>query len=88
MYARLLWDNYSNPQTMENKKWRTGGYPGVNPGGGGRNKIQVYHYNMTFIVASEKQGNSVARDLPRTGSETNTTIFVIYILDIDSHCPL
>ena len=26
-----------------------------------------------------KQGNSVARDLPRTGSETNTTIFVIYI---------
>ena len=36
-----------------------------------------------------KQGNSVARDLPRTGSETNTTIFVIpvYILDIDSHCP-
>ena len=30
---------------------------------------------------------SVARDLPRTGSETNTTIFVIYILDIDSHCP-
>ena len=24
-----------------------------------------------------KQGNSVARDLPRTGSETNTTIFVI-----------
>ena len=34
------------------------------------------------------QGNSVARDLPRTGSETNTTIFVIYILDIDSHCLL
>ena len=27
----------------------------------------------------KKQGNSVARDLPRTGSETNTTIFVIYI---------
>ena len=28
-------------------------------------------------------------DLPRTGSETNTTIFVIYtcILGIDSHCP-
>ena len=25
-----------------------------------------------------EQGNSVARDLPRTGSETNTTIFVIY----------
>ena len=34
-----------------------------------------------------QQGNSVARDLPWTGSETNTTIFVIYILDIDSHCP-
>ena len=34
-----------------------------------------------------KQGNSVARDLPRTGSEANTTICVIYILDIDSHCP-
>ena len=26
-----------------------------------------------------QQGNSVARDLPRTGSETNTTICVIYI---------
>ena len=26
-----------------------------------------------------QQGNSVARDLPRTGSETNTTIFVIYM---------
>ena len=34
-----------------------------------------------------KQGNSVAQDLPRTGSETNTTICVIYILDIDSQCP-
>ena len=34
-----------------------------------------------------KQGNSLTRDLPRTGSETNTTIFVIYILDINSHCP-
>ena len=34
-----------------------------------------------------KQGNSVARDLPPTGSEANTTIFVSYILDIDSHCP-
>ena len=31
----------------------------------------------------DKQGNSVARDLPRTGSETNTTIFVKYILDIE-----
>ena len=26
-----------------------------------------------------KQGNSVARDLPPTGSEANTTIFVLYI---------
>ena len=36
----------------------------------------------------DKQGNSVARDLPPTGSEANTTIVVfLYILDIDSHCP-
>ena len=34
-----------------------------------------------------KQGNLFARDLPPTGSEANTTIFVLYILDIDSHCP-
>ena len=32
-----------------------------------------------------QQGNSVARDLPPTGSEANTTI---YMLDIDSHCLL
>ena len=32
-------------------------------------------HNISFLI----QGNSVARDLPRTGSETNTTIFVIYI---------
>ena len=31
------------------------------------------------MVKYTKQGNSVARDLPRTGSETNTIIFVIYI---------
>ena len=37
--------------------------------------------NQFFIYGPKhkKQGNSVARDLPRTGSETNTTIFVIYI---------
>ena len=29
-----------------------------------------------------KQGNSVARDLPPTGSEANTTICAIYICDI------
>ena len=38
-----------------------------------------------------EQGNSVARDLPPTGSEANTTIcyiyIYIYIFDIDSHCP-
>ena len=34
-----------------------------------------------------RQGNSVTRDLPPTGSEANTTIY-IYLLDIDSHCPI
>ena len=34
-------------------------------------KAHIDHYMQ--------QGNSVARDLSRTGSETNTTIFVIYI---------
>ena len=34
-----------------------------------------------------KQGNSVVRDLPPTGSEANTTILFSYILDIDSYCP-
>ena len=42
---------------------------------------------MNFEQAKSEQGNSVARDLPPTGSEANTTIFVLYILDIDSHCP-
>ena len=46
-----------------------------------------FSHFMLFPAFLEKQGNSVARDLRRTGSETNTTIFVIYILDIDSHCP-
>ena len=41
----------------------------------------------SVIDITIQQGNSVARDLPWTGSETNTTIFVIYILDIDSNCP-
>ena len=40
-----------------------------------------------LYLSNLKQGNSVARDLPPTGSEANTTIFVLYILDIDSHCP-
>ena len=43
--------------------------------------------NFNILGVKLQQGNSVARDLPRIGSETNTTIFVIYILDIDSHCP-
>ena len=43
--------------------------------------------NLHYKSLYSEQGNSVARDLPRTDSETNTTIFVIYILDIDSHCP-
>ena len=34
------------------------------------------------IENNRKQGNSVARDLLPTGSEANTTIFVLYILDI------
>ena len=41
----------------------------------GENLQQVFLY----MGHNVKQGNSVARDLPRTGSETNTTIFVIYI---------
>ena len=45
------------------------------------------HQFFTYMVHNIKQGNSVARDLPPTGSEANTTIFVLYILDIDSHCP-
>ena len=40
-----------------------------------------------IVIFINKQGHSVARDLPPTGSEANTTIFVLYILDIDSHCP-
>ena len=48
-----------------------------------KNKSQFFIYGPQY----EKQGNSVARDLPQTGSEANTTIFVIYILDIDPHCP-
>ena len=47
----------------------------------------LYRVNMAHTVKSGQQGNSVARDLPRTGSKTNATIFVIYIFDIDSHCP-
>ena len=41
--------------------------------------ITEYHF--------DKQGNSVAQDFPPTGSEANTTICCIYVLDIDSHCP-
>ena len=38
-------------------------------------KLCVLHIGRTHFT----QGNSVARDLPPTGSEANTTIFVIYI---------
>ena len=50
-------------------------------------KLRIYQKKYKYKKYRIQQGNSVARDLPRTGSETNTTIFVIYILDIDSHCP-
>ena len=44
--------------------------------------------DLTTMETYLQQGNSVARDLPPTGSEANTTIVVfLYILDIDSHCP-
>ena len=51
------------------------------------NGLNHYCNIWKLKVNVSKQGNSVARDLPRTGSETNTIIFVIYIFDIDSHCP-
>ena len=36
-----------------------------------------------FYEITAEQGNSVAQDLPPTGSEANTTIIIyIYILDI------
>ena len=44
--------------------------------------------DLITVETYVQQGNSVARDLPPTGSEANTTIVVfLYILDIDSHCP-
>ena len=49
-------------------------------GGGG---VMFFSHFMLFPTFLEKQGNSVARDLPRTGSKTNTTIFVIYIYILD-----
>ena len=42
-------------------------------GGGG---VMFFSHFMLFPTFLEKQGNSVARDLPPTGSEANTTIFV------------
>ena len=44
--------------------------------------LEIAKLILCQIVIFE-QGNSVARDLPRTGSETNTTIFVIYIYWIE-----
>ena len=49
--------------------------------------MHTTHVSILVTASYNQQGNSVARDLPRTGSETNTTIFVIYIMDIDSLCP-
>ena len=50
---------------------------------GGRIFFYVSHLHGPIkqgrSVEKKKKGNSVAGDLPRTGSETNTTIFVIYI---------
>ena len=40
----------------------------------------IYNHDIKLGVFLARQGNSVARDLPPTGSEANTTIFVyIYI---------
>ena len=61
---------------------------GVGGGGGGGclfTKQNLLAKNVPGVLKRKQnvnkiqQGNSVARDLPRTGSETNTTIFVIYI---------
>ena len=49
--------------------------------------IKIQNNRVFAREKKKKQGNSVARDLPPTGSEANTTILVLYILDIDSHCP-
>ena len=46
---------------------------------GGLSKGWSYKAGTTVDETCNNKGNSVARDLPRTGSETNTTIFVIYI---------
>ena len=53
-------------------------------------KLKQYEqFDISNQLMHKQQGNSVARDLPPTGSEANTTIIVVflYILDIDSHCP-
>ena len=48
---------------------------------------KIIHESQARDNVSMQQGNSVAWDLPPTGSQANTTIFIfIYILDIDSHC--
>ena len=41
-------------------------------------------------IVTPQNNNKVTRSpeiSPPTGSEASTTIFVLYILDIDSHCP-
>ena len=52
------------------------------------NQYQWYYYKKTYIITKrhiciKKKLNKATRDLPRTGSESNTIIFLIYILD----CP-
>ena len=43
--------------------------------------IQITNLHINLSVLYVKQGNSVTRDLPPTGSEANTTIL------FNSHCP-
>ena len=66
------------------RRWKTHGIRKL--------QINLYMKNMSSTAQyklHEIQGNSITRDLPPTGSEANTTIFCIYVLDInlDSHCP-
>ena len=63
--------------TIEKPNWGGGG------GEGGlevippktRKSFRMIHLEV-LVLSLTKQGNSVARDLPPTGSEGNTTIFV------------
>ena len=39
-------------------------------------QFETHQEQITLLHILSKQGNSVARDLPPTGSEANITIFV------------